>query len=139
MTVQIYAIRDRLIDYFMQPFVGPDDKSVLASVARLINQGEITSDIAQAPHHFEVWKLGEVTEEGNLCPDRQLLADCSSLIRADLRTNRIRGTTTAPNAESGSQTAPDGITGGNGAHHGSLPHPPPSTAGKPSQEDKAAR
>lgn len=85
MNLGIYAIRDRLIDYFMQPFVGPDDKQVLASVARLVNTGEVTSDIAQAPHQFEVWKLGEVNDEGHVIPERKYLQDCSSLVRRDLR------------------------------------------------------
>lgn len=83
--MKIYAVRDRLIDYFMQPFIGPDDKNVLASVARLINQGEVTSDIAQAPHQFEVWKLGEIGEDGHITAEKAYLADCSSLIRPGIR------------------------------------------------------
>lgn len=83
--MNIYAIRDRLIDYYMQPFVGPDDKNVLAAVARTINQGEMTSDIAQAPHHFEVWRLGRVTEDGHIDVSKEFLADCSSLVRGGIR------------------------------------------------------
>jgi len=115
--MKIYAIRDRLIDYFMQPFLGPDDKNVLASVARLVNQGEITSDIAQAPHHFEVWALGEVQEDGTLISHRELLSDCSSLIRTDLRglppgRSRIE----APeHPEISRHRAPEDTTGPNGA------------------------
>lgn len=116
--MKIYAIKDRLIDYFMQPFVGPDDKSVLASVARLVNQGEVTSDIAQAPHQFEVWALGIVQEDGALTPERQYLADCASLIRGNLRKGGSQpgGDETATSEISRTRT-PDVYTGANG-------HPP---------------
>jgi len=79
--VNIYAIRDRLLNYFIQPFVAPEDKPVLASVARLINTGDLTSDIAQAPHQFEVWKLGKIEENGKLVDEPTLLATCETLIR----------------------------------------------------------
>lgn len=113
--MKIYAIKDRLIDYFMQPFVGPDDKAVLASVARLINQGEVTSDIAQAPHQFEVWALGIVQEDGTLTAEREYLADCSSLIRGGIREGRgnQRGSEETPSAEVGRGRPPDHYPGGN--------------------------
>jgi len=117
--MKIYAIRDRLIDYFMQPFVGPDDKTVMASVARLVNQGEVTSDIAQAPHQFEVWTLGQVTDDGHLVPERQYLGDCSSLIRSDIRQGRgnQRGSEETPTSEVSRRKPPDQLAGPNG-------HPP---------------
>lgn len=88
--MKIYAIKDRLIDYFMQPFAGPEDKAVMAAIARTINNVGDMSDIAQAPHHFEIWQLGQVTEDGHLIPERALIADCASLVRPGLRTDRIR-------------------------------------------------
>lgn len=127
--MKIYAIRDRLIDYFMQPFFGPDDKNVLASVARLVNQGEVTSDIAQAPHHFEVWTLGYITEEGSIVAEKQFLTDCTSLIRPGVRT---RGEPTAAEAESHPGES-RGRNGGNGAPGGanprSLPNAPQAAPG----------
>lgn len=119
--MNIYAIRDRLIDYFQQPFVGPDDKNVLASVARLINNGEITSDIAQAPHHFEVWRLGQVTEDGHLVPGRELLQDCAALIRPGIRHSRITGGDEAPGAEVSRHRGPESLGGANGADLGPVP------------------
>lgn len=100
--MKIYAIRDRLIDYFMQPFVGPDDKTVQAAVARTINQGEITSDISQAPHHFEIWSLAQVTEDGHIVEDRYIVQDCASLVRRDIRPRGAAdadGVREAPGAE----------------------------------------
>jgi len=112
-VIKIYAIRDRLIDYFMQPFVGPEDKAVLASVARLINQGEVTSDIAQAPHQFEVWTLGYVTDDGTIVAEKQYLADCSSLIRIGIRAGRgnQRGTEETPTSEISRHRAHEDIGG----------------------------
>jgi len=122
--MKIYAIRDRLIDYYMQPFVGPDDKNVLASVARLVNQGEITSDIAQAPHQFEVWTLGEVQEDGTLVAKKEYIADCSSLVRGGIR----RPGAGQPGADpteapgSGSQGTPGRPRAPGGANPGAVPN-----------------
>lgn len=106
--MKIYAIKDRLIDYFMQPFFGPDDKNVFASVARLVNEGELTSDIAQAPHHFEIWRLGEINEEGHIEAKREFLADCSSLIRTGIRQRGVPGGQEAARPEGGRTGAPVG-------------------------------
>lgn len=82
--MKIYAIRDRLINYYMQPFAAPGDKEVMSAVATTINNGA-NSDIAQAPHHFEIWQLGEVHEDGHIEPSQILVCDCASLIRTGLR------------------------------------------------------
>ncbi|QXP07994.1 MAG: nonstructural protein [Arizlama microvirus] len=89
--MKIYAVRDRLLDYYMQPFAGPDDKAVLASIAKIINSQGEQSDIAQAPHHFEVWELGEIDQEGHINPTRKLIADCAALIRPGIRERDVRG------------------------------------------------
>lgn len=100
--MKIYAVRDRLIDYFMQPFVGQSDKQVLSALSETINRDH-THAIQAAPHHFEVWELGEVDEDtGEIRPKRQLLADCASLVRASVRTD--------PGAEPGGR--PNGTTAG---------------------------
>lgn len=128
--MKVYAIKDRLIDYFMQPFIGPDDKNVLASVARLVNQGEVTSDIAQAPHQFEVWKLGEVQEDGTLIAQREYLADCSSLLRGGIRGAAATKPGMEPPAdpEISRRRAPEDIGGANGADHGPVPGQTPTAA-----------
>lgn len=81
--MNIYAIRDRLIDYFQTPFVAPGDKEVLAMIANTINNPTETNAIAQAPHQFEIWRLGEIAEYGHLVPNREYLADCNAYLRAD--------------------------------------------------------
>lgn len=83
--MKIYAVRDRMIDYFLQPFAAPDDKNVLAAIARQVNHQESTDAIAQTPHHFEIWRLGQVEEDGTLTPGKEFIADASSLIRGGVR------------------------------------------------------
>jgi len=96
MDHHIYAIRDRLIDYFQTPFVAAGDKQVMASLATLINDKEATHAVAQAPHHFEIWKIGTITEDGYLTPTRQLLADCASFVRRDVRNGAAPGNGEVP-------------------------------------------
>jgi len=79
--VKIYAVRDRLIDYYMLPFVGHTDKEVMASIADTVNLEDGQHGIQQAPHHYEIWILAEVQEGGHITPAREFLADCGTLIR----------------------------------------------------------
>lgn len=109
--MKIYAVRDRLLDYYMQPFVGPDDKEVMSALARTVNNEADTNGIAQAPHHFELWELGIIEEEGNLTPTRKLVCDCASLIRAGVRSRREREGQEATNAAQ----ADTGLNRGNGS------------------------
>lgn len=81
----IYAVRDRLLDYFQQPFIATDTKAVQAALAELINNNESAHAIAQAPQHFELFKIGSVTEEGHVLGHHQLVCECSALIRSGVR------------------------------------------------------
>jgi len=90
-NLNIYAVRDRLIDYFQTPFVGPSDKSVMASLQAMINNGEVTNGINQAPHQYELWRIGEVTEEGDIHVHKELLCTCDSLVRPGVRDGATPG------------------------------------------------
>jgi len=79
--VKIYAVRDRLIDYYMHPFAGNSDKDVLAAISAAVNREGNLDAIAQAPHYFEVWRIGNVLDNGHIEPVRELLAGCESLVR----------------------------------------------------------
>lgn len=85
----LYSIRDRLLDYFMQPWPADDDKHAMFSVAATINNPESKDGIALAPHHFEVWRLLTLDEEGKVDTDescgRVLVCDCGSLVRTGIR------------------------------------------------------
>jgi len=117
--VKIYAVRDRLIDYFLTPFAALSDKSVLASISQVINNPETMDAIAQAPHHFEIWILGEVQENGQLTGAPNLLCDCASLVRRGVRTAEERGAGAdrRPDRvrEEGAGPAPSHATAANGA------------------------
>jgi len=90
--MKIYALRDRLIDYFLVPFVAPGDNEVKAALAQRINTttGGIEDALIQAPHHFELWELGEVHQDGHIEAKQSLVCDCSSLIRRGVRRDEDR-------------------------------------------------
>jgi hypothetical protein len=90
--MNIYAIRDILIDYYMTPFAGPDDKTVLAAIARTINNEINNDDIATSPKDFEVWKLAEIHEHGHIEPEKEKICNCAQLVRAGVRTVTDNGT-----------------------------------------------
>lgn len=121
--MKLYCIRDRLLDYFMQPFVGPGDKEVMAALSKTINAGG-KSDIEQAPHHFELYQLAVIQEDGIIVPERTLICDCASLVRRDLRDRRINS---GPEAQ-GHRDANEGHAGATGVHSGADPSPLPSAA-----------
>ncbi|WNK12990.1 MAG: nonstructural protein [Microvirus sp.] len=107
--MKIYAVNDRLIDYFMQAFVAQDDKHVMAAISTVINTEPYKDAIAQAPHHFEIWRLGEINEDGHIAAHKELIASCESLIRSDQRRSlesreivgQVQRTPKAPNGAPG--------------------------------------
>lgn len=84
--MKILAIRDRLLDYFVRPVIVEREKDYMAAVATAINDPETKDAIAQAPHHFEIWQIGEISEEGDLVAKKEILIGCSSLVRVGVRT-----------------------------------------------------
>ena len=105
--MNIYAVKDRLIDYYLTPFAARGDKEVMAAIAAGMHHAGTPDAIAQAPQHFEIWKLGEVDEEGHITPKREFLQSCNSLIRPSIRAGdaptAAKSSTAAPN----SHPAPD--------------------------------
>jgi len=79
--MNIYAVRDRLIDYYLHPFAAHTDKEVMGALATAINREGNMDAIAQAPHHFEIWKIGIIIENGNIQPCKELLGTADSLVR----------------------------------------------------------
>ncbi|AXH75812.1 MAG: nonstructural protein [Microviridae sp.] len=108
--MNIYCIRDRMLDYFQDPFVAPNDYNVLASVSNVINNPEVQSAIAQAPHHFEIWRIATVDDQGHINESREFLADCSSLVRAQRQP-----------AAPGARPTQEATTQRTGAPHGAQP------------------
>lgn len=129
MRMNLYAVRDRLIDYYMVPFPAPSHSQVKAAIAAQINNGD-SNAISQAPHQFEIWQLAELdTDEGHVHAKREYLCDCSSLIRPGIRTNTDRGVATPihPSADAHGQVPSTPNVLGNftvanaGLHQGATP------------------
>lgn len=117
--MKLYALRDRLLEYFQRPFIGDSDATVLAAVAMAINNEETKVDFAQAPTHFEVWQLAEIREEtGAVTPTPKFLSNCGDL-RRGIREERTRST------PEGTRTAPSGSPAPNGlpSHQGTPDRP----------------
>lgn len=95
--MNLYAIRDRLIDYYIEPaFFAPDDKNAMAALSLTVN-GDSLHAITQTPHHFEIWRIGRFSgETGDLVQERELLCECSHLVRGDIRKKPDARTTRHP-------------------------------------------
>jgi len=105
--MKIYALRDKLLNYYLTPFAGNKDQEVLAGIAQAVNNIEENNAIAKAPHHFEIWCLGTVTESGHIEVDKYLVADANSLIRENIREKPITRTNPLEYAPEGSHKPPD--------------------------------
>lgn len=120
--MKLYAIRDRLLDYFLQPFTGPGDKEVMGSLATSINTEESTNAIQAAPHHFELWRLAEIEQEtGHVKASHEFLCDCSSLLRGRVRDLAA----TEPGAGANAATPRRSTRPPGGARQDSVPNQPP--------------
>lgn len=112
----VYAIRDRMLDYFMNHFIAGDNpKVILSSIADTINDGASKHAISQTPTHFEVWQLATIDEEtGHVKPEPKFIAECASLVRGNIRPEPAGRNETLHGAP-GSQQGPTGKTAGNGS------------------------
>lgn len=70
-----------MIGYFMQPFIALSDEQVQASISADISRPENKTAIASAPDQFQVWRLGEIDDEGDVTTGKVLICNCVSLIR----------------------------------------------------------
>lgn len=118
--MKIFAVRDRMLDYFQRPMAFERAADVLSALGTVVNNpDQVTNEIHQAPHHFELWELGEVDEEGKIRVTHTLVANCSSLVRDSFReTAKQNRTQTAGAAHSGPNGAgsyPASASDSNGA------------------------
>jgi len=127
--MRIYAIRDRLIDYFMRPFFLENDKAAMQAIAEIVNDKEGASAIAQTPHQFELWRLADIEENGEVKGSKEYLGDASGLIRTGVRpdTNRRPGSDESKDQPEPRRSTPSGDRG----YPGTLPstHKNQATAG----------
>lgn len=107
--MNIYSIRDRLLDFMAPPFVAPSDNQVKQALANTVNNGKDTDAYKAAPHHFELWRLATVSEHGQVSPQHEFLCDLSSLVRTGLRGEQVSG---VPRSH---DTTPESAGSSNGA------------------------
>lgn len=126
-----------MLDYYLQPFVAEDDKNVLSAVAGGINDPDNKQAIAQAPHHFEIWRLGSVDQEtGKITQHLEFIADCSALVRGDIRQGRKPGHT-SPTITPDGDTGTPGRDRGNGDPQARIaPYTAPGRAQPPPSADQ---
>lgn len=117
--MKIFAIRDRLLDYYQRPMVFDRAPDLMAALAKAINSTEGENEIQQAPEQFELWQLGEVDDQGNLKAERQLIINCASLIRNGVWTRTQRGSRQtdgeAPGSAQPAGRSPTADSGSNGS------------------------
>lgn len=70
-----------MIDYFMVPFAAPNENEAMAGIAHEVNRVDIQAAIQSAPHHFELYSLGEIDDNGTIYAKKELVCDCSTLVR----------------------------------------------------------
>lgn len=117
--MKIYAIRDRMLDYFQPPVCVHRGEDLLAAIAKGINgEGEAKNELAQAPDHYELWRIGEVDDQGHIHPEREFIVNCAQLIRGGVW-KRQPGTPgvdgEAPGSRAPMRGAPGGPANGNGS------------------------
>jgi len=120
-NTNLYALRDRLLNYYMQPFAAPTDQDAQAAISFNINAKEIRDAVSQAPHHFEVWRLAKI-EEGDIYPSKEFLCDCSSLVRNSIRDD-LAGSQRAAGATEPNEGNPRSAPSARGAENRPVPHP----------------
>lgn len=122
--MKMYAVRDRLLDYYMTPFFAEGDKPVMHTLSKIIN-GESEHAFSQAPQHFELWALAEIDDTtGEITDAKKLLCECNSLVRHSIRdTPKLERDEPAPTppGRPGTPTGGPGNTGAQGSAHAQSP------------------
>lgn len=126
--MKIFAVRDRMLDYFQVPVVVHREQDLIAAIARGINgEGDDRNELAQAPDHYELWLLAEVDDQGRINEKREFIANCASFVRNGVWARRKPG-------PAGTESEPGAIQGRPGRPVGPAGTRPSSTA----SEERAA-
>lgn len=122
--MKILSIRDRLLDYYQPPICAENINKVLAALAMAVNAGEEANEIAQAPHQFEIWQIGEVDDQGHISANKELICNCNTLVRASVRKGGTGGST-EPERHASAHQAETGGARATSAEAGSIPSQAP--------------
>jgi len=136
-NIMLYAIRDRMLDYYQRPVFSDRKSDFVAAVANAINTGG-TNDFCQTPEHFEIWELGSFNvETGQLEGKQTIITNCASLVRNGVRHERTSPPAATPRAPGQSTGAPRHAPRDGGTEARPVPQPVPgasSNAQAPRQE-----
>jgi len=115
----ICAIRDRMLDYFQPPVCVNRIQDLMAAIAKGINDhGATQHEIGQAPDHYELWKIGEVDDQGNVHANREYITNCASFVRNGVWKRRTEGASGAESESGSRQGRSEGARGPTGAGTG---------------------
>lgn len=79
----IYAIKDRAINGFNEPFVQPSEQHMLRLMRDEVNSDPSKSSIAKHPDDYDIYQLGEYDQEsGNITAYQApaMIARCKDLL-----------------------------------------------------------
>lgn len=88
--MNVYSVRDRMIDYFLPPFLAPSDNEAIAAIAAAVNS-EGDHALTKAPKDFEIWRLAYIEETGTVKGPPERLRNCLTLIRDSIREGGATG------------------------------------------------
>lgn len=80
--MKIYCVHDRLINYWLTPIAADSDAAMKHSLSQVVNNTESMHAVTQAPHHYDLYQLGEVTEDGSLKAKKEFICSAADLIRS---------------------------------------------------------
>ena len=136
--MKLFAIRDRMLDYFQAPVAVTREQDFFQAVSRNVN-GE-GNELAQAPDHYEIWQVAEIDDQGHITAKREFIGNCSRYIRNGVWQRRAEGAAGTEGATSTLPRGPGRIGEGPGARPGSTesetgpapvaPQEPPKDAGR---------
>lgn len=127
--MKIFAIRDRLLNYFQRPVMADQAPDVVAAVAAAINNGD-QNDFCKKPEDFEIWQVGEFDQEsGAIIPKLTIVTNCLSLIRGRVREGDASARAAAIAAAHRSAGAPESPPGGYRPSHRPIQDKTPAAPG----------
>lgn len=137
--MNLYGVKDLLLNIMAPPFVAPSDNQAITALANIVNRGRETDPYAQAPHHFQLWQLATIDEEGNVSPTKIILTDLSSLVRADIRQDGERRPPTGTSPAGARRSPAGGPDSGGDTEARATPDTPTGSGTTPGETSTGTR
>lgn len=84
MRINVYALRDLIAEYYLNPIYANTDAACIRSVEQAVKQGQ--GPLGENPEHFHLFKIGHYnTDTGAIVPQvPDLVAQCGNMKPATL-------------------------------------------------------